>query len=100
MKDHLGSGSPGERKILGASSLIAIKYMIYQEGIYIGYRYYETRYEDYVMGNGNAGDYDYASVVAYPFGHGLSYTEFAYSDMQVVRWICGIRGIRRISVVS
>ena len=61
----------------------ADSYMIYQEGIYIGYRYYETRYEDYVMGTGNAGEYDYSSVVAYPFGHGLSYTEFSYSDFSV-----------------
>ena len=61
----------------------ADSYMIYQEGIYIGYRYYETRYEDYVTGRGNAGDYRYSSVVAYPFGYGLSYTSFAYSDMQV-----------------
>ena len=58
-------------------------YMIYQEGIYVGYRYYETRYEDYVMGTGNAGEYDYRSTVAYPFGHGLSYTRFEYSDMSV-----------------
>ena len=29
--------------------------MIYQEGIYVGYKYYETRYEDQVMGTGNAG---------------------------------------------
>ena len=28
-------------------------YMIYQEGIYVGYKYYETRYEDTVMGTGN-----------------------------------------------
>ncbi|MBQ8815713.1 MAG: glycoside hydrolase family 3 C-terminal domain-containing protein [Lachnospiraceae bacterium] len=58
-------------------------YMIYQEGIYVGYRYYETRYEDYVMGTGNAGAYDYGNTVAYPFGHGLSYTDFAYSDLAV-----------------
>ena len=57
-------------------------YMLYQEGIYVGYRYYETRYEDYVMGTGNAGEYDYDAVVAFPFGYGLSYTEFDYSDMQ------------------
>ena len=42
-------------------------YVAYKEGIYVGYRYYETRYEDVVMGMGNAGDYDYASTVRYPF---------------------------------
>ena len=61
----------------------AKSYMIYQEGIYVGYKYYETRYEDYVMGTGNAGSYAYGDEVAFPFGYGLSYTEFAYSDMEV-----------------
>ena len=59
------------------------KYLIYQEGIYVGYKYYETRYEDAVLGQGNAGDYDYAQTVAYPFGYGLSYTTFEYSDYAV-----------------
>ena len=54
-------------------------YVYYQEGIYIGYRYYETRYEDVVMGTGNAGNYDYATEVKYPFGYGLSYTTFDWS---------------------
>ena len=58
-------------------------YLIYQEGIYVGYKYYETRYEDFVMGTGNAGTYAYSDDVAFPFGHGLSYTTFAYSDMTV-----------------
>lgn len=58
-------------------------YMIYQEGIYVGYKYYETRYEDYVMGTGNAGLYQYGNDVAFPFGHGLSYTDFEYSDLAV-----------------
>ena len=61
----------------------AKSYMIYQEGIYVGYKYYETRYEDYVMGTGNAGSYAYGDEVAFPFGYGLSYTKFAYSDMEV-----------------
>ena len=58
-------------------------YAVYQEGIYVGYRYYETRYADAVMKQGNAGDYDYDATVAYPFGYGLSYSEFWYSDFHV-----------------
>ncbi len=52
-------------------------YLVYQEGIYVGYRYYETRYEDMVMGTGNTQNYAYESDVAYPFGYGLSYTTFS-----------------------
>lgn len=60
-------------------------YVIYAEGIYVGYKYYETRYEDTVMGTGNAssstgsstGDaWDYPSEIDYPFGYGGSYTTF------------------------
>ena len=58
-------------------------YMIYQEGIYVGYKYYETRYEDAVMGTGNTADYDYDKEVAFPFGFGLSYTTFDYNDFAV-----------------
>lgn len=64
-------------------------YEIYQEGIYVGYKYYETRYEDYVMGTGNAGSYEYGNIVAYPFGYGLSYSEFEYSDMKVTKDTAG-----------
>ena len=58
-------------------------YNVYQEGIYVGYRYYETRYEDVVLGTSGAGNYNYASTVKYPFGYGLSYTDFTYSDFAV-----------------
>jgi len=57
--------------------------VVYQEGIYVGYRYYETRYEDYVLNQGNAGEYSYDSDVAFPFGYGLSYTTFEYSNFSV-----------------
>ena len=58
-------------------------YSVYQEGIYLGYRYFETRYEDVVMGTAKAGDYDWATTVAYPFGYGDSYTTFDYSNFNV-----------------
>ena len=58
-------------------------YGVYVEGIYSGYRYYETRYEDYVMGSKGVGEYSYSSDVAYPFGYGLSYTTFEYSGFDV-----------------
>ena len=55
-------------------------YVNYSEGIYVGYRYYETRYEDVLLGRANVGSYDYNGTVIYPFGYGLSYTEFEWSD--------------------
>ena len=73
------------------------KYMVYQEGIYVGYRYYETRYADCIEGKGNAtasvgskhsgagNAWNYNSEVAFPFGYGTSYTEFEYSGFSVER---------------
>lgn len=57
--------------------------VVYQEGIYLGYKYYETRYEDSVMGTAKTGSFDYDAAVAYPFGYGLSYTDFSYSNFSV-----------------
>ena len=71
------------------------KYVVYQEGIYVGYRYYETRYEDAVIGGRNAtsaagvkagaGDWNYKSEVAFPFGYGSGYTTFEHSGYTVKR---------------
>lgn len=58
-------------------------YVNYIEGIYVGYRYFETRYEDYVLNQGNAGSFNYDELVQYPFGYGLSYTTFDYSDFSL-----------------
>ena len=60
-------------------------YTVQAEGIYIGYKYYETRYEDLILGQGNASTekgsstgkaWSYTDEVSYPFGYGLSYTTF------------------------
>lgn len=58
-------------------------YGVYVEGIYVGYRYFETRYEDFVTQRSGVGAFNYANEVAYPFGYGLSYTNFTYSNMSV-----------------
>ena len=47
----------------------------YEEGIYVGYRYYETA--AYEAKNGNYAGFDYAKQVVFPFGYGLSYTTFS-----------------------
>lgn len=68
-------------------------YVTYAEGIYVGYKYYETRYEDAVIGRGNAtstagavnstSNWVYSEEVAFPFGYGASYTTFEYSNYDV-----------------
>lgn len=50
------------------------KYVDYQEGIYVGYRYYETRFVD--NATGECDEEAYGKMVQYPFGYGLSYTTF------------------------
>ncbi|MCI6375230.1 MAG: glycoside hydrolase family 3 C-terminal domain-containing protein [Clostridiales bacterium] len=53
----------------------------YEEGIYVGYRYYETRaYEEAKAGNEGW----WAENVTYPFGYGLSYTTFDW-DVQFAK---------------
>ena len=52
-------------------------YVEYAEGIYVGYRFYETRYVDNTTGL--CDEAAYAKAVQYPFGYGLSYTTFEQS---------------------
>ncbi len=53
----------------------------YEESIYIGYRYYETRgYTEFL----SSGDYSwYDDAVVYPFGYGKSYTDFEWTVTNV-----------------
>lgn len=68
----------------------------YAEGIYVGYRYVETVYEDFVESKGietaeawynawkNSADKQTGTGVVYPFGYGLSYTDFEWSDLSYI----------------
>ena len=53
-----------------------VYYVKYEESIYAGYRYYETAYAE--AQEGNYPGFDYDAVVSYPFGYGLSYTQFEW----------------------
>ncbi len=52
----------------GTAQVYAPAFTNYVEGIYVGYKYYETAAQEGVI--------DYDKTVQYPFGYGLSYTEF------------------------
>ena len=49
----------------------------YEEGIYVGYRYYETAAAE--AADGDYVGFDYDDAVVYPFGYGLSYTTFEWT---------------------
>ena len=59
------------------SNLDKRNYVEYVEGIYVGYRFYETRFIDNATGQCDEAAYE--QTVQYPFGYGLSYTSFEQS---------------------
>lgn len=58
LEEHTGDDSRNRKDI---------DYSNYEEGVFVGYRHYDSRNKE----------------VSYPFGYGLSYTRFAYGDMNV-----------------
>ncbi|MCD8285918.1 MAG: glycoside hydrolase family 3 C-terminal domain-containing protein [Clostridia bacterium] len=82
------SASDGTKGSVGSYS--GGQYIVEAEGIYVGYKYYETRYYDSIMDStyiaSTAGstyyedstlqNWDYNHEVVYPFGYGMSYDEY------------------------
>ena len=98
---NVNAGTLGTKQVTNVASYISSftdeekhssYYNVRAEGIYIGYKYFETRYEDVVLGQGGA-DSDVGSStgeswawedeVVYPFGYGLSYTDFEQTLVNV-----------------
>ncbi len=89
--ENFGDDTPWENTD-GLDDVAGNSYLIQAEGIYTGYRYYETRYYDSIMNessnassmtsdkrdvsSSSATKWDYDDEVTYTFGYGLSYTEF------------------------
>lgn len=77
----------GNRRFTNLNTLYKNKFTVYAEGIYVGYKYYETRYQDLILGvnnaDGSAGtfagsgdEWNYADEMAFTFGSGGSYADF------------------------
>ena len=86
----------GDYTFSNLTGLYKNKYLVCAEGIYVGYKYYETRYQDEILGINNAngakgvyasqnGTWNYADEMVYTFGAGQSYAEFT-QELLSVEW--------------
>ncbi len=86
----------GDFTFTNLTGLYKNKYLVYAEGIYVGYKYYETRYQDEILGLHNAtsekgvyasqnGAWNYADEMVYTFGAGQSYASFT-QELLSVNW--------------
>lgn len=66
--DYVIKNADGSYSQAADSSKVGLNYVDYKEGVYVGYRYYETAAVE--------GAINYDQKVQYPFGYGLSYTNF------------------------
>ncbi len=76
----------------GSSNYNTNHFIVEAEGIYVGYKYYETRYTDAKNATGNANStkgsttgsaWNYDDEVIYPFGYGLSYLDYSQTIKSV-----------------
>jgi len=72
--DYTNMDEYGFENMFAEGGMAYPTFVNYVEGIYVGYKYYETAYAEAQAGNM---EFDYDSTVLYPFGYGLSYTTFS-----------------------
>ena len=83
--DSARGGAEGKVVQGGINGVKPSAYVSYEEGIYVDYRYYETRYADMAKVDKAAAKtwYKGEEGVVYPFGYGLSYTTFDQNILRV-----------------
>lgn len=98
----------GDYAFANLSKLYHDRYLVYAEDIYVGYKYYETRYQDQVLGVNNAADaagafmgetWNYADEMAYTFGYGKSYAGFT-QEVQSITWNRDARTVTAVVKVT
>jgi beta-glucosidase len=82
-KNFPGCEIPGTEKTTALGKTVDAE-VIYEEGIYVGYRYYQT----------------FGIQTAYPFGYGLSFTQFKFSDLKLNAPVMGASVLVNVTVTN